>query len=84
MSQLQQLPPNNLNKYDFYEYGRPLTFAGTDYRSATTRGHQFYFPKEVPTGVGVGNVRDVNTIEKRTEAIRNVSETTEAFPFKVS
>lgn len=80
MSQ-QQLPANNLNKYDFYEYGKPLTFKETDYRSAVARGHRFYFPRQVPREPLTRG--EVQGQQRRSEVIKNVSETTEAFPFKV-
>lgn len=79
MSQ-QQLPANNLNKYDFYEYKKALTFKETDYRSAIARGHRFYFPRQVPRD----KEHVARTMERqRPEIMKNVSETIDAFPFKV-
>lgn len=71
---------NNLNKYDFYDYKKPLTFKETDYRTATVRGHQFYFPKEAPTRRAVTTVHDA----RKPIVIKNVTETSEEFPFKVN
>uniref|UniRef100_A0A336M112 CSON009834 protein n=1 Tax=Culicoides sonorensis TaxID=179676 RepID=A0A336M112_CULSO len=85
MSQLQkgqkQLLVNTVNKYDFYEYEKPLMFNETDYRSGATRSHRYYFPKDVPKEpefkCNTGKLMGSNPI-----CIKNVSETTEKFPFK--
>lgn len=83
MNQQHRVLVNNLNQYDFYEYQKPLTFKETDYRTAFSRGHQFYFPTEVPKA-SVYRENLSRALHQKPEYVKSVSETNEQYHFQVN